>query len=90
MSSIQTAARALVEKINAGKHTDKDLQALVAAVNECDVENKEINDKYRAAAQEIAREGEIEVDDGAVVSLSEDGAYVQAWLWVNSDVFEED
>jgi len=31
-------------------------------------------------------EGEIEVDDGAPVSIGEDaGAYVQAWVWVYSE-----
>lgn len=39
---------------------------------------------YRSAAQKRAREGEIEVDDNAVVSLGDDpGAYVQAWLWIS-------
>lgn len=39
---------------------------------------------YRHAADERwAREGEIEVDESAVVSEGDDnGAYVQAWVWV--------
>lgn len=37
---------------------------------------------YRDAVQ--TREGELEVDDNAIVSESEDGgAYVMAWAWVN-------
>jgi hypothetical protein len=40
---------------------------------------------YIARAQEQAREGEIEVDDDALVSEGcDDGAYVQAWMWVNA------
>ena len=32
-------------------------------------------------------DGEVEVDDGAVVSRGSDmGAYVQAWVWVDDDV----
>jgi hypothetical protein len=36
----------------------------------------------RAQYKHIHDEGEIEVDDGAVTSASEDGAYVMAWTWV--------
>ena len=39
--------------------------------------------KYRAAAKQMVCDGELEVDDGAVVSDgAEDGAYVAAWVWV--------
>jgi len=35
------------------------------------------------ARQKWQKEGEIEIDDNAVVSISDDGgAYVQAWVWV--------
>lgn len=42
------------------------------------------NAKYRATAEEIhGHDGECEIDDGAVVSVSSDpGAYVMAWVWV--------
>lgn len=41
---------------------------------------------YRDAAQAMQRDGELEVDDGAVVSLSDDGgAYVAAWMWVSAE-----
>lgn len=39
------------------------------------------------AKREYEREGEIEIDDDAKVSMGDDdGAYVEAWVWVN---FEE-
>ena len=39
--------------------------------------------KYRAAAITSSRDGELEIDHGAVVSKGDDdGAYVMAWLWV--------
>jgi hypothetical protein len=46
------------------------------------------------AQDEWAKDGEIEIDDHAVVSVSDDGgAYVQAWVWVDGpeddDGFEE-
>jgi len=44
----------------------------------------------RAAAL-YAREGEIEIDDDAAVSLGDDaGAYVQGWLWVPDEEIAED
>lgn len=40
----------------------------------------------RAAKVMYEEEGEIEIDDMAIVSLGDDrGAYVQAWLWVPED-----
>jgi len=39
--------------------------------------------RYRALAKEKwAEDGECEIDDTAVVSISKSGAYVQAWVWV--------
>lgn len=39
-------------------------------------------DKARTLYQ---KDGKVEVDDGAIVSLSEDGgAYVMAWVWVSN------
>lgn len=39
---------------------------------------------FRQAAMERSKDGELEVDDGAIVSRGDDaGAYVQAWLWVD-------
>jgi len=41
------------------------------------------DDPYRAAARkEYADEGAVDIDDGAEVSHSADGAYVHAWVWV--------
>ena len=38
----------------------------------------------KAAQDEWNRDGEIELDDDAIVSWgADDGAYVQAWVWVN-------
>lgn len=41
---------------------------------------------YVAAARDQAREGELEIDDRAMVSKGDDdGAYVSAWLWVSNE-----
>lgn len=48
--------------------------------------SERIQQRYRAAAKEAYHsQGEIEIDDNAVVSHSEEGAYVQAWVWVSID-----
>jgi len=40
----------------------------------------------KAAARRYEREGECEIDDGALISHGGDeGAYVQAWVWVYDD-----
>ena len=42
---------------------------------------------YRDAAEELdfVRAGECEIDDHAVVSASDEGAYVMAWVWVERE-----
>lgn len=87
MSAIQEKARALAAKVKQGAYTDEDVRAVVKAVHECDVVDKDRCDQLRQKAQnEIANDGEIEIDEGAVVSLSDDGgAYVQAWVWISDD-----
>lgn len=42
---------------------------------------------YRTAVKELHNiDGECEIDDGAVVSISDDGgAYIQAWLWISDE-----
>lgn len=46
-------------------------------------ETDPVHMRYRQLAESQAEDGEIEVDDGAVVSPGDDpGAYVMAWLWV--------
>ena len=53
-------------------------------------------ERYRKAAQKHTWEGELEVDDNALVWEGDDtGAYVMAWLWVSGEEagiksFEED
>lgn len=40
----------------------------------------------RAARAEYHREGEVEIDNNAVISRGDDpGAYVQAWVWVSHE-----
>lgn len=45
----------------------------------------EDQEKWIAAAKRIHQsDGQVEIDDGAVVSISDDGgAYVAAWVWVD-------
>jgi len=50
------------------------------------------NPSYRDAAENLhfVREGECEIDDHAVVSASDEGAYVMAWVWVYAPEEDED
>lgn len=47
--------------------------------------------QYRAAAQRIYNdEGTCEIDDNAKISKGDDdGAYVQAWVWIRDDDCDE-
>ncbi len=48
--------------------------------------SQRLQERYREAAKETYhRQGEIEIDDNAIVGDSDDGAYVQAWVWVSID-----
>jgi hypothetical protein len=39
--------------------------------------------RYREAAEKLSKDGELEIDSGAIVSMGDDpGAYVMAWVWV--------
>jgi len=51
-----------------------------------------VEEAYVEAARDKQRDGELEIDSSAVVSLSDDqGAYVMAWVWVaDSDVWKGD
>ena len=50
------------------------------------------NQQYVDAARSIYhQDGEIEVDDGAKVSRgTDDGVYVQAWVWVGNESIEQE
>lgn len=61
-----------------------------AAAHDAEVANQKKLQAYRDVASEhsLISEGSLELDDGACVSFhknSEEGAYVQVWLWVDAD-----
>ena len=66
-----------------GRGTLKALRRLRTAVADAN-EHAGLNAKYRGAAQAIQRDGELEIDDDAIVSISDGGgAYVAAWVWID-------
>ena len=71
--------------------TEKPVAEILERIENCEKESKDENlRKYAKAAQKRQRDGEIEIDDDAVVSKGEDaGAYVEAWLWVGDDELEQ-
>lgn len=81
-SKIEKAARTLARKRNI---TLSDIRAFKEAVRTCDKGQKgEALSLIRSAAKErYESAGALEIDPDAIVSISEDdGAYVQAWVWV--------
>lgn len=41
---------------------------------------------FKAAKDKRQKDGEVEFDDDAIVSVSEDkGAYVMAWVWISDE-----
>lgn len=59
---------------------------------EDDTEDKALKEAYRqAASARYERDGYLEIDHDAKVSLGDDpGAYVQAWVWIYNDYLPED
>lgn len=54
-------------------------------------QNDDAANAYRNKAKNLFHaDGEVEIDDDALVSMGDDpGAYVQGWLWVPDDTDEE-
>ena len=72
--------------------TVQTLHGTALAMPEEDEMPEELQERYVEAARNRHQEdGEVEIDDGAVVSDSDEGAYVAAWVWVDkSDVEGEE
>jgi hypothetical protein len=94
------AGKAVIDAF--GKSSERTRQKALKRLQEVIDEVTEPRDAeetaYYEEARGLARDGELEVDDDAVVSLSEDsdyatghrGAYVEAWIWVDNPVQPED
>lgn len=54
----------------------------------CDTDGPLEQKYYDAAVGLYHREGAVEVDDAALVSIGVDGAYVQAWVFVPKEEVE--
>ena len=72
--------------------SDGDAQALYRLIDKAREFDNQVEPpeyaKYRAAAKQlvVGDEGDIEVDDDAIVSAGDDdGVYVEAWLWVSNE-----
>lgn len=82
---------AALHDLEAMRGTDEgmdDVKSAMAYITEAlGADQDETVDQYREAARtKWEEEGECEIDDLAVVSVSEDGgAYVQAWVWVSNE-----
>lgn len=81
--------------LNALKNAkDKQTYELLESIRYQSVKQEVDNAKYRLAAMnkltkidsKACNNEELLVDDDALVSSSNTGAYVQCWLWVDNDV----
>jgi hypothetical protein len=53
--------------------------------------SKPTDEQYvEAAVTKYQRDGEIEIDKDTVVSRSDDGAYVQAWVWIEIESLQSE
>ena len=96
MSRLESTAREAVKawRDGPGAYTNPVFQHAFAemakAVDDAD-SDVALSDLYREKAHdEHHRDGECEIDDGAIVSFSDDGgAYVQSWVWVEAPEADE-
>ena len=84
MIAIVDEARKLATRMAAGRGIKNQLKVLAKAVA-ADNEHDDTREALVSTARTIYADGSddnIEVDDGAVISVGEDGAWVSAWVWV--------
>lgn len=84
MAYVNSSFVSLAERISKGGADPMELVNAILA--EHHRRNTEVEAKYLKAAQDNARDGELEIDDNAIVSVSKaPGAYVMAWVWVSAE-----
>lgn len=87
-STVEYEARQLAEvcrdAIYGGKEIYNAICKLIDALNEADLTEDRV-EYIQAARRLYNHEGSVEIDDDAIVSLSEDGAYIQAWVYVERE-----
>ena len=72
------------ENVQVDNHEIK--STIVTEIAPPEPEPQTLEDRYRDAAHAKQRDGELEIDGDAVVSMGEDpGAYVAAWVWVSNE-----
>ena len=82
-STIEEEARSLVKNAHKGMYTDEQILRIMDAVKNCDADPDGKKALYRAAAiNQYQNDGDLLIDGDAIVSMSEEGAYIQAWIWV--------
>lgn len=82
---LRDALKGLMQLTTSYAQSNKAFQAAEAALM---IEpDHPLDEAYREAARDLHQEeGEVEIDDDAVISYGDDyGAYVQAWVWVSNE-----
>ena len=84
-----SALRVLSAKLDSSASSEAfgEAQAAIKALDEYSAEQATFQPYRDVAKATYEREGTLEIDDGAPVSLSEQdgGAYVQMWRWIGND-----
>lgn len=83
---LKSAARKIAQEYKEEKSITADhVLELIKAIDDVDTCNKEEADRYRERARETWASDECEIDENATVSISENGAFVQAWIYVEKE-----
>lgn len=80
-SRIEALAQQVTEQYPAGDYQTA-IEELKEAIHN---EDPKANQYRNEAKTKWESEGECEIDNDATVSVSENGAYVQAWVWVSNE-----
>lgn len=83
---------ALLDMLNNGvSYLDPNRQLVIDRINQyLAPDAKDATYRAAAAEQDCVEDGVCEIDDHAVVSASDEGAYVMAWVWVPADESDEE
>lgn len=88
-SRIEQCAREAAAIYCTGGNLTPVLEALQAAIAAADDDDDAQG--YRSAAKRLHQDdGRLEIDHDAIVSLSDNGAYVAAWVWVDRNELPSD
>jgi hypothetical protein len=85
--------KAALRRLGQVRDQNPDIDRLMRRLEHYESEAQRDPTFIEAAEREYHRDGEVEIDNDAVVSASFGGAYVMAWVWVSNAeavIFDDD